>query len=322
MAKQPPAHPTEYGKETGFGNRIAEANVRLVKPDGSANVIRRGLPFWRPSDFYHNLITMSWPAFIGLILVVFALSNLLFASLYIVVDVSEFRGMANRHDFPIFWQYFFFSAQTITTVGYGGISPAGHLASAISTLEALFGWLMFAIITGLLYGRFSRPQARLIYSNNAIIAPFKEANAFMFRVANAHSSQLIDVKVELVYSRVETDKDGPRRHFYQMKTEVARVNFLTLSWTVVHPITEDSPMWGIDEATMSAQQSEILILITAYEDTFAQTVHNRKSYVANEVVWGARFPRMFHTDHEGKTVLDLDQIHNHEPAALIELQEA
>ena len=190
-----------------------------------------------------------------------------------------------------------------TTVGYGGITPVGFGANTISSIESMMGWLAFALATGLVYGRFSRPKARLLFSRHAIIAPYKDIIAFEFRMANLRANQLIEVEVQVIMTRIEHTAGGEKiRKFYELELERNRVNFLSLSWTVVHPITPNSPIHGWNNKKVKQGETEFLVLIKGYDDTFNQTVYSRSSYWHNEIVWGARFNNMYDNEEVGVTI--------------------
>jgi inward rectifier potassium channel len=299
----------ESFKDLGFGTKITDVKTRLLNRNGSFNVKRTGLTFFRALDLYQALITMSTSRFIGVIFLAYFFINCFFATLYLLVGVNQLHGITGRGVVAQFWEAFFFSAQTFTTVGYGGINPVGFGASMISSIESMLGWLAFALATGLVYGRFSRPRARLLFSRHAIIAPYRDMLAFEFRIANLRANQLIEVEVQVIMTRIEHMADGAKtRKFYELELERSRVNFLSLSWTVVHPITHNSPMSGWNNEDIKLGETEFLILIKGYDDTFNQTVYSRSSYWHNEIIWGARFLSMYDNEEEGITTLRLDRI--------------
>ena len=176
------------------------------------------------------------------------------------------------------------------------------------TVEAVFGLLSVGLVAGLVYARFARPTASILYSKQAVIAPYRGITAFMFRLVNRRQNELIEVKARVILSRFE-DRDGRRQRVYHtLELERPFVAFFPLSWTVVHPIDEQSPLWGWTEQQSIAAESEFLVLMTATDEVFAQTVHSRTSYSANEVIWNARFTSMF-TDREGGIGFNSSKIH-------------
>lgn len=300
--------------DPGFGTKEVSAN-RFLNRDGSFNVQRRGMPWLRPVDVYNKLITMPWWKFNLMIFIFYLSVNLVFATLYYLLGTGTMIGIHGKSSFTHFMDDFFFSAQTITTVGYGRISPLAISASTIASIESLMGLLTFALATGLLYGRFSRPTAKILYSKNALIAPYKDGVALMFRIANMRSNQLIESSVKLNIGLLE-DKNGQEsRQFYQPKLELNQISFFPTSWTIVHPIDEKSPLYGFTMDDFKDADAEIFVLFNGFDDTFSQTVHSRSSYKWSEIIWGARFLPAFETVG-GKTILYLERINNHEKIEL------
>jgi inward rectifier potassium channel len=232
-----------------------------------------------------------------------------FAFIYLGIGVQHLSGSEGKNGFEHFWDAFFFSAQTISTVGYGHISPSGMAANAVAALESMMGLLAFALATGLLYGRFSRPSAKIIYSDKLLVAPYLEnGRGLMFRLANLRRNTLIDLEIEIIFSYNE-DVDGRiMRRFYQLELERKRVSILTLNWTVVHPLDENSPLKDMTPEDLERTEATFAVLLKAFDDTFAQTVHSRTSYQHHDLVWGARFRPAFDRDQDGRIVLDLSRI--------------
>ncbi len=295
--------------DLGFGLQPVIKSQPLVKQDGSINVKRRGLPFFRTSDSYHKLITMSWTKFWLLVLCGYLVLNTLFAFIYLAIGVENLNGAEGTNTYQHFWDAFFFSAQTISTVGYGHISPKGMATNSVAALESMMGLLAFALATGLLYGRFSRPSAKITYSKNLLIAPYLEnCQGLMFRLANLRRNMLIDLEIEILFSYNE-DVDGKLlRRFFQLELERRRVSLLTLNWTVVHPLDEKSPLKDMTPEDLQKTKASFVILLKAFDDTFSQTVHSRTSYQFEDIVWGAKFRPAFDRDDEGRIVLDLSRI--------------
>ena len=195
-----------------------------------------------------------------------------------------------------FLRAFFFSVETVSTIGYGNIVPTTVAANTLVTLEALFGLMGLAVVTGFLFARFSRPIAKVLFSRHAVVAPYREIQAFEFRVANALSNELIEISCKLMLSRFE-DVDGIRtRRYYPLALERDGVVFLPLTWTVVHPIDENSPMHGETTESLRSSQAEFLVLLKAFDETFSTIVQTRTSYTFDELVWGARFANAFMAD--------------------------
>lgn len=274
--------------------------------DGSFNVRRDGGSFWSRLNLFHRLISCSWGRFLWLIVAFYVTLNFIFAGIYELVGVKNLQGSDLSSPGNRFMDAFFFSSQTLTTVGYGRIAPVGMWASSVAAVESLIGLMLFALATGLLYGRFSRPIARIIYSDKAVIAPYLDITGFMFRIVNERANQLIDIQVELVMATLEMQPNGKEiRQYKGLNLERNKVNFFPTNWTIVHAITEDSPMFGMSQEQMLELDIEFLILIRATEDTFNQTVHSRSSYHIKETVFGAKFSPMF-SDKIGSGMVNLD----------------
>jgi inward rectifier potassium channel len=299
--------------DLGFGTQPVVKNQFLLNKDGSPNVKRIGLPFFNTANNYHVLITMSWTKFWALVVACYAAINVLFAFIYMSFGPGGLDGSSGASYMPRFWDAFFFSAQTISTVGYGHISPKGMGANSIAALESMLGLLVFALATGLLYGRFSRPSAQIVYSKDIIIAPYLEnKKGLMFRLANLRRNILVDLTIEIIFSYNEVLEGKTVRRFFPLDLERKEVSMLTMNWTVVHPIDDDSPMAEMNYKQLVDSEAGFAILLRAFDDTFSQTVHSRTSYQAHEIVWGAKFKPVFDRDPDGRLVLDLSKISDHE----------
>jgi len=279
---------------------------RGINKDGSFNVHRLGLPRFRAYDLYHHLITMGWGPFLGLLFLAFFVTNALFALVYLGIGMEHFIRPGGGTLPARLEDAFFFSAQTLTTVGYGQISPRGTLASSVAALESLLGLLSFALATGLLYGRFSRPQACMRFSAMAVVAPYRQITGFMFRLVNMRSNQLIEVEATVSLS-FEDPESGLRRYFL-LPLERSKIHLFPSNWTVVHPIDEESPLRGMASEDLRKARAEFIVLIKAFDDTFSQTIYARTSYTAEEVRWGARFQPMTFAAADGMTDLDVARL--------------
>ena len=310
----------EY-REYGFGNRVVEHAGRLMNRDGSSNVRRTGLPFPSNLNIYHSLVTMSWWKFSMLVGISYVVVNLLFASIYYFLDPGNLAGMIYTTPFEKFMEVFFFSAQSLTTVGYGRLNPTGMFSSTVAAIESMIGLLGFAMATGLLYGRFSRPVAKILFSKDILIAPYKGITALMIRVANANRSELIDIEAKIIMSHIEIEGENRTRKFAPLKLELTKVTLLSMSWTIVHPIDEESPVYGWKMEDYNKKDVEFLVLMQAYEETFAQTVHARSSFRYHEMVSGAKFSPMVEANEDGTVLVTLNKLSDYSPASIeIEMQ--
>jgi inward rectifier potassium channel len=260
---------------------------------------------------------MGWGRFLLILATYYVVVNALFAAVYLACGPGALVGQGFAGHSALFSNYFrayFFSVETFGTVGYGNIAPAGMPANIVLTIESFIGLLSAALATGLVFARFSRPNAAIVYSKHALIAPYRGMKAFMFRCANERTDQLIEVSVEIMYSRISKRANGERvREFTSLPLEFDKVTFFALSWTVVHPIDESSPLLGSTPESLAESEAEFLVLLSGNDDTFAQTVHSRTSYKANEIIWNARFRSMFiESSERGTTGMDLSRIHEYE----------
>jgi inward rectifier potassium channel len=245
--------------------------------------------------------------------------NLVFAGIYYIIGINHLHGVTTGSPWEDFSKVFFFSAQTFTTVGYGRISPDSFAANAVSTFEAFVGLLSFALATGLFYGRFSRPQAFLKFSNNALIAPFRNGTAFMFRLAPYKNNNLSDVEVKVTLA-ISTEENGKLTDkFFDLELEFSKINGLSLSWTIVHPIDDKSPFFGLSKEDIANTDMEIMVYVKAFDSVFSNNVTRRTSYVSSEIVWGAKFRMMFHpNDDKSKTILSVNKLNEFDRVPLPE----
>ena len=302
--------PEDELRDLGFGARVAQqSGRRLLNRDGTFNVARRGLGFFRLYSPYHILINMPWGRFHLIVSLSYLAFNLLFATGYMFCGAGALRGAEGITMGDRFLDAFFFSVQTSTTIGYGHISPIGIPANILVSIEAMSGLLGFAMATSILFARFSRPQARIVFSNQAIVAPYRGITALEFRIANERSNQLIQVQVRVVLNRTEKVGGVIKRRFRELALERSEVQFFPLQWTVVHPIDAESPLYGCSKEEFFASDPELLILLTGVDETFSQSVHARSSYKGNEILWGAKFSDMFEQSPDGVVSVDLRRIH-------------
>jgi inward rectifier potassium channel len=312
----PAPAPQDEFKDLGFGSEVAKGTRRLLNRDGSFNVALDGRDPWSSLSLYHWLLTISWPRFLAFIAGTYLGVNTLFAFAYLLCGADALQSSAGSFAGQPFYRAFFFSVDTFATIGYGNIIPVGVVPNILVTVEALLNIVGVALATGVIFARFSRPSARVIYSRNAIVAPYRGTTALEFRIANARRSQLIDVQIQAILTKIERADTGGTsvRRFYELNLERNRVVFFPLSWTVVHPIDPASPIWGLTRADLLAADAELLVLLIATDETLSQTVHSRSSYEAEEIIWGAKFANMFlRSASEGIIGMNLSQIHDTEP---------
>lgn len=298
------APPTrEENRDLGFGSKVlAESRLRFLNRDGTFNVEKRGLRRFSTRNLYHFLLTTNWWEFLGLILLLYFLSNVVFGLIYTLLGAE---AVVDTSAVPIsdgFLRGFFFSVQTFATIGYGTIHPVGLIPNFLVTIESYFSLLTNALITGLVFARFSRPTAKIIFSRTAVIAPYRGGSGFMFRLVNSRKNQLIEVSAEVLFTRF-VEKDGVvTRRFDQLNLERESVSFMPLAWTIVHPIDEKSPLYNLTRDDFEQSDAEVLIVLSAMDETFAQRVHARSSYKTDEITFGYKFANLYNEIENGEPI--------------------
>ncbi len=299
-------------KDLGFGAEVARSShQRLLNRDGTFNVVREGLDPISALSLYHWSLTISWPLFLTAITVAYIAINALFAVAFLLCGSGALQATTAIPEGSAFARAFFFSVQSFATIGYGHIVPVGLAANLLVTIEALINIVGVALATGLVFARFSRPMAKIIYSDNAIVAPYRNVTALEFRIANQRSSQIIEIEAKVILSKIESVGGVTARKFYELKLERSRVTFFALSWTIVHPIVPTSPLYGLSEEDLLTADAEIMILLTGTDETSSQIVHSRSSYKANEVIWNAKFSNIFMRTRDGGVIgMDVSRIND------------
>jgi inward rectifier potassium channel len=289
-------------QDLGLGGKLSErSHARLLNHDGSFNVRRNTFGPFHPFNVYHTLVSLPVPWLVLLMAAGYLATNLAFAAMYWLAGPGAISGAAAS---PLgrFEDCLFFSVQTLATIGYGKLVPATRAANVLVAIEALVGLLGFAILSALLFARFARPTAKVRFSSRAVVAPYQNGWALMFRLANLRNHDLTDVHAIVSFARWADEGGTRRRRFDQLALERDFIIFMPLHWVVVHPITETSPLRGLTAESFAAADPEVVCLITADDETFAQTVHARTSYDKDDIVWGARFRDMYLPEAERVTI--------------------
>jgi inward rectifier potassium channel len=312
MAAPPPA--AEEPKDLGFGTVVGGAKQRrLIDRDGSFTSRRVGFPALSYLNGYHSLLTITWPRFLAIVSVSYAMVNALFAGAFLLCGPGALRGLGPPDMGGVFMRAFFFSVETFATIGYGHVYPVGAAANWLVTLEAFVGLLFVALLTGLVFARFARPTAAVMFSEIAVVAPYQGKTGFMFRIANARSNQLMELEAKILYSRL----DGQGRRYDQLRLERTKVVFFPLSWTIVHPIDERSPLWQKAHEELAAIDAEFDILMSGIDETFSQVVHARSSYKPSEIVFGRKFSNIYNPVKEDGTItIDISRLSETDDAPL------
>ena len=308
----------EDKNDLGFGAVVgADSKQRLLNKDGTFNVRRRGLRWFESHSPYHVALNASWPRFLLACVATYTALNVLFAAAFWLCGNDALIGESSRDLGGAMWRMFFFSVETFATIGYGDITPVGFPAHAVMVAESLTALMSQALITGLLFARFSRPTAAIRFSTSMVVAPFKGGRGLMMRMANMRDNQIIDLTARINCSWLEAGTAGIGRKFQLLGLERSDVMLFPLSWTLVHPITEESPLWGLSDQDLRKAEFEFLVLITGIDETFSQKVNARSSYKPAEIVWGARFRNIFNPpDENGRLSIDIHRIDESDPTPL------
>jgi inward rectifier potassium channel len=280
---------------------------RSINKDGTFNVKKIG---GRMSDIhpYLFLVSIPWAYFFVILFGMYLTANLFFATLYYFSGPGSLRGAELNGGLSFFTNCFFFSAQTLTTVGYGTLAPSGFFANLVSSVEAMMGLLGFAVATGLLVGRVSQPSARIAYSEKCLISPYRDITALQFRIANQRRNNIMNLTATVILMLVDECSNGLRRDYFELPLERSGVYFFPITWTIVHPINPESPLYKKSSKDLERLQAEVLILIKGFDETFGQDVLSRYSYTYDEIQCGGKFAQAFHVDSDGHLVLNVDRV--------------
>ncbi|MCE9602801.1 MAG: transporter [Gemmatimonadetes bacterium] len=300
----------EESSDPGFGAVVSTASGRrLLNPDGSFNVRRDGLPWSEVVSLYHAALVAGWPLFLAWVAIIYVGINVVFTAAFALAGAGAIVGPASQSVDGLIARAFFLSVETFATIGYGNLAPQGLLANWIMTVESFVGILAQALITGLVFARFARPTAAVTFSRRAVVAPFKNGRALMMRMANRRKNELIELTATLSFSYVEQVGGESVRRYRPLPLDRAKVTFFPLAWTIVHPITPESPLWGLSPEQLEARDAEFLLLLSGIDDGFAATVHARTSYKAAEVVWDHKFTNIFNpAGDDGVLSMDISRL--------------
>ncbi len=302
-------------QDPGIGTNFDRPVDRLVAPDGSFTVKRVGASSGLREAFV-SLVSMSNGRFILVLAIGYAVINLLFGALYMAAGVE---GIGNAHMGSLTDRWYTalgMSVQTITTVGYGSLYPDSRAIWAVVAVEGMFGILSFSLIAAVMFARFARPTARLAYSEKALIAPFQDGWSFQMRLANRRSTLLMEVEARMMLVMADVDAQGERLNYYNMPLQLDKISFMPLSWTLVHPITADSPFAGLNAQDLAQRRAEVIVIFKGIDEGYMQHVFTRHSYRFDEVIWGGRFVRAFSANPQGGMELDLDKLSQHDAVPL------
>lgn len=303
----------KMNNDTGFGTNAANYGGRFINRDGTFNLRKEGMPFWNRFSIYHSMLTMPRWKFGALILLFYIIINLAYSFIYLVIGIDQLTGVIATDWWGKFKEAYFFSTETFTTVGYGRVNPVGDGANVVAAIEAMTGFLSFALATGLIFGRFSRPKSFLVFSDLALISPFKDGTALMFRFAPYKDNHtLTDVQIRVnIGLKVQMDGNAEYR-YYDLNLERSKVESLPLNWTVVHPIDDKSPFRGFTPEDMIASDVELYVLIRGFDDVYSNFVQQRTSYTYDEIKFDSKFVPMYRESDDGRTtILELHKLNDY-----------
>lgn len=270
---------------------------------------RQGLAYHRPKDWFHWLLATSWPRVILVVMAAYIAVNVVFASLY-ALDPG---GITNAKP-GSFADAFFFSVQTLSTLGYGTMAPKSFYVNCIVTLESLAALSCFGLISGLVFSRLSRPSARVMFSHYAVIAPYEGGPTLMFRAANRRGNQILQAQIHVSLTRNEKTLEGESiRRIYDLRLLRASSSFFNLTWTVRHPIDELSPLFGQTPESLAESETEIVVLLSGIDDVYGQTVHGRFAFNHEEILFNHRFVSMFGRDEQNHPTVNFAKFDAVEP---------
>lgn len=299
--------------DTGFGNNASNYGGRFINRDGTFNLRKEGISFLDRFSIYHNMLTIPRWKFIAVLVLFYFVINLIYTSIYLSIGIDQLQGVIATTHWGKFKEAYFFSTETFTTVGYGRVNPVGDGANLVASIEAMSGFLSFALATGLMFGRFARPRAYLMFSDHALVSPYKDITGLMFRFASykdKHTLTNVEIRVNI---GLQVQVDGRAEYrYYDLALERTKVESLPMNWTVVHPIDEKSPLQGFSYDDMRASDVEIYVLIRGFDDVYSNVVQQRTSYTYEEIKFNNKFIPMYHESEDGKTtILELHKLNEY-----------
>ncbi|SEW34386.1 inward rectifier potassium channel [Chitinophaga sp. YR573] len=299
---------SKTNEDTGFSTTISNYGGRFVNRDGTYNLRKEGRSVLDRYSVYQTLLNLPAWKFTCVLVITFIMLNLLYTAIYLLIGTNELQGIATRSAWGTFKEVYFFSTETFTTVGYGRVNPIGDRANFLASIEAMSGFLSFALATGLMYGRFARPKAHLAFSDHAVIAPYKDGMALMFRfVCYKDHHALTDVNVQVNIAMLVHDEGPAAYRYFDLKLERSKIENLPMNWTVVHPITAESPLLGLSTEDLQTADVEIYALIRGFSDVYSNVVQQRTSYTYGEIKYNKKFVPMYRESSSG-TVLELQKL--------------
>jgi inward rectifier potassium channel len=289
--------------DPGFGTKSITRGP-IILPNGRYNVVRKGKKYY---DAYLFLVGVPWLRFLLILFVGFLILNSVFAMFYTIIGVDQLSGIEKTHSLKDFLSALYFSVQTFTTVGYGAIHPQGVGANLISIVNAFTGLMGFALATGLLFARFSKPGNSILFSDIGVITPWEDKTAYMFRIANLHNNKVVDVEADVLVTWLEKVQGSLARRYSRIDLTIDKITMFPVNWTIVHVIDADSPLYCKTSEELDAIGFEIIAHIKGYDETYAQMINASHSYKGKNIKWGKKFKLMYENT-ETHIELRLDHI--------------
>ncbi|MEZ4924523.1 MAG: ion channel [Crocinitomicaceae bacterium] len=294
----------EQIKDPGIGTRFDKNVRRIINADGTYNVDRKGTRKGI-KDVFKYLVEISWTWFFVILFSSYIILNLFFTVVYMLFGFENISGI-DPESGPVFFQAFFFSIQTFTTVGYGTLAPLGVATQTVAAVEAFVGFLSFSLATGLLYGRFSRPRSKLAFADSFVYSKFEDGYSFKFKMTNLQDVVLQDVEAKVICMfNKRNDKGELSRAFYQLPLTLPHIEIMALTWTVVHKIDENSPFWGKTQEEIMEMHPEFLVLVHGFDEIYSERTRARKSYIATDIIWNKNFATIFNSREDGTVEMDV-----------------
>ena len=293
-----------------MNKKLKTSNIsKIIKPNGTLNFKVKGLPFFETLELHNLLLSVNWFGFVAIVFCIYLVTNTIFTFLYIVTDTAGLSGISSTSS-NFFFKVFSFSAQTLCTGYFTDTIPTSIRSTSLAAIEAVIGLFLFALITGLLYSRFARPNSKIIFSDKALISSYKQGNALMIRIANIKRNQLLKVSAELILL-LRLEVNGIKKNmFYNLQLEQETIGMLLLTWTIIHPIDENSPLDTFTIEDIAAANGEFIIVIEGSDDILSQNVFARTSFTANDVILNGRFEDITYTDDNNVLNIDIKKLNS------------
>jgi inward rectifier potassium channel len=301
---------SKVNNDTGFGTNANNYGGRFINRDGTFNMKKEGMSFMRRFSIYNSMLNLPRWKFIFIIVAFFLSINLLYTTIYLLIGADGFQGLLSHTPWGEFKEVYFFSTETFTTVGYGRVNPVGDGVNFVASIEAMTGFLSFAIATGLIYGRFAKPKSFLLFSDHALVAPYKDKTGLMFRFASYKDNHILtNVEIKVNIGLLLQEDGNAVYKFFDLPLERSRVDSLAMNWTVVHPIDETSPLSGFSVDDMQAADVEVYVLVRGFDDVYSNIVLQRTSYTFDEIKFNRKFVPMYCESNDGRTtILELHKL--------------